>query len=107
MALTVTEITRTTFGKRRAVLATVTFDSSYATGGEDFTPAAVGLVSFDAVFATASVNSTPVAEVVRFDAANNKLLAFNSTTGAPSNLVQVASTTDLSAFSTVVLAIGV
>lgn len=108
MAVTVTDIARTVFGNKRAVVAEITFDSSYPTGGEPLTAAQLGLASVDAVFPAAAVNSTPLALGVRYDKANAKLLAFygDNDAGADSGLIQVPDTTNLSAYSATVLVIG-
>ncbi len=79
----------------------VTFDSSYPTGGESLTAANVDLKKVVAVFgtgvATATVGGT-TGVVVAYDHTNSKLQAFESTTGAPSKLAEVASTTSLATY---------
>lgn len=95
MALTVTNLKRNSVGNRRTVTATVTFDSSYPTGGESLTPTQIGLKTVDFMAAEPQGGRT-----FPYDHANKKLMAFASTT-------QVTNATDLSAVSTVVWAIGV
>lgn len=103
MALTVSELTRGVFGHLRASLVQVTFDASYPTGGEDFTPGQVGMSEFEAVFVEGGTQE------VRFDHTNNKLLAYGdkgvATAGGP--FEEVAATTDLSAFDAKLLCLGV
>lgn len=109
MALTLADVARGAFGHKRFVVTTVTFDSSYPTGGESLTAADLGLVSIDAVLPCAAVNATPVAVVTTYDKTNSKLLAFQADGAASglASLAQVANTTDLSAFSTVICVIGI
>lgn len=103
MALTVTEVSRNQGpGNRMEVIATVTFDSSYATGGESLTPASLGFQTFDFVSVTTSGGY-----VFSYDHTNSKVKAYwvdTSTDGAP--LAEVASTTDLSAITCRIRAIG-
>jgi len=80
------------------VTGTVTFDSSYATGGEALVATDIGL-SANIEF----INCAPASGYLfEYDYTNGKLKAFNSTKGgtipaggAPG--VEVATTTDLSA----------
>ncbi len=68
MALTVSRVTRSTFGNKRIVIADVTFDSSYPTGGESLTASDVGLRKIEAVpGSNLAVSSTPagVLHVIR------------------------------------------
>lgn len=82
MSLTVSEIARSVFGNKRIVISEVTFDSSYATGGEALTAATLGLSTIDALFVdagAAAAGTTGV--VVKYDKTNSKLQAF----GAPAS----------------------
>lgn len=94
MALTISNRNPGVAGNKRRNTLDITFDSSYATGGESLTPAALGLVNVDVVLATGSGGY-----VFKYDKANQKLLAF---TGGS----EVSSTTDLSAVTTRVEAVG-
>lgn len=69
MALTVAKTVKSVFGNKRFVAGTITFDSSYPTGGEAFTAASVGLHSLDAVVLT----ERAVAKHPVYDAANGKI----------------------------------
>lgn len=92
MALTVTTADENVAGARKTKVVNVTFDSSYPTGGEGFTPASVGFVSFTFVDIAPSDGY-----VYEFDYTNNKIIAYwvdTTTDGAP--MAQVADTTDLS-----------
>lgn len=85
---------------------TVTFDSSYATGGESFTASDCELASITHVLTTPLVKSDHTdAYVCQWDGANNKLMAFRDTS-TNTTLTQVPNTTDLSAYSTRVLVFG-
>lgn len=106
MALTISQIRRTVWGDHRAVTATVTFDASYPTGGESLTAANLGLVGIEAVIPAGPARSaTPEALPVSFDLTNSKLLAFR-VDQVDDILEQVPDTTDLSAFSVVLLVLG-
>lgn len=108
MAVTVDVLKRTKFSTLFAVLADVTFDSSYPTGGEAVSPPQLGLQSVDFV----SVSSAD-GYIVEYDYANGKLIARTPTNvsdgeaaaAAPAD--EVANATDLSAVTVRVLAIGV
>lgn len=117
MALTVTEIARSVFGNKRTVIAEITFDSSYATGGEALVAADFGLSSLDAVMpaGVAAAAAGAAAVAVKFDRTNNKLQAFrvgaiaasgDAETIAAVSLAEVGSTISLATMKVVVLAIG-
>lgn len=95
------------FGRTRVRIREVTFDSSYPTGGESFTPADVGLSEFLAVLV--SVDSAAAGgHVVQYDYTNKKLMAFvEEAVAAGGALVEVANTTNLSNLKVRVVAIGV
>lgn len=83
MALTITPILITVFGNKRAVLAEITFDDNYATGGESLTPANLGLQAIDAMFVDAGAAAAGTAAVtVKYDRTNKKLQAFGAGAGA-------------------------
>ena len=77
MALTVTDVThsRTVVGDRRFVVANVTFDSSYPTGGEAITPATFGLSSVDTVLCYPHQLATRIAS---YDHTNSKILLYTA-----------------------------
>lgn len=95
MALTATKVADEVPGAARLLTGTITFDSSYTTGGLVVTPTILGYTGGSTVVwmvATAprGVAGT-VASAVQFSAATQKLLVFNTTAGA-----QTANATDLS-----------
>jgi hypothetical protein len=111
MALTVAQTTPQSadvWGRQRVRVVTVTFDASYPTGGESFTPANVGLSAFSVVIP--SINAGVAAHagrVVQFDYTNNKLMVFvEEAVAAGGPLLEVADTTDLSTLVLRVLCIG-
>lgn len=96
MALTFTEEVRTVAKAERIVVTTVTFDSSYVTGGEPFTAADLGMGRIDFLSATTDGNFAVV-----WDKANSKLKAFTNAG------VEVANATNLSAIAVRIMAIGI
>lgn len=102
MALTLSKVSSTVVGNKRLKIYDVTFDSSYATGGESLTASDVGLRKVEHVAGSnLAVSSTPTAYFTSYDYTNAKLLAFTlpTPTGAAIAAVQVTGTTDLSAFT--------
>lgn len=97
MALTHVITKNTVYGDQRVVFDTVTFDSSYPTGGEAVVATDFGLTSLFTIIPL-SDNGT---NVIAFDKTNSKLLAYVRTTG-----VEVANATDLSASVTHLMVIG-
>lgn len=92
------QLPNTVVGDRRLVVATVTFDASYPTGGLSFPPSAVGLQSIDAldgnvVAAAGSVIGTA------YDKTNQKLKAITAAG-------EVAAATNLSALTVQLFIIG-
>ena len=96
MALTITPVRTFVLGDHRAVIADITFDSSYATGGESLTQTDLGLTR-SLVLLQASPATT--GHSCPYDYTNAKLMAFNGTT-------QISNATDLSSVTTRVMAIG-
>jgi hypothetical protein len=91
-------------GDRRYVVATVTFDSSYATGGEAITLASLGLTRLDFIQAVTDDGYVPAWDGSK-TAPKIKLFWVDTTTdGAP--LAEVASTTDVSAVTVQLIAYG-
>jgi hypothetical protein len=95
VALTVVPVKTFVTGDRREVIADVTFDNSYTTGGLALTAATLGLTSVDVVVSTPAVTG----QIFPYDLANSRLLAFAGAT-------QVNNGTDLSALRTRVVAHG-
>jgi hypothetical protein len=96
MALTVRKVASFVSGDRRTVVADVTFDNSYVTGGEALTARDFGLT-----LALTSVHPAPTitGHVCPYDAANSKLMAFRGGS-------EIANATDLSTVTTRVTAVG-
>lgn len=86
-------------GAGRITVTDVTFDSSYPTGGESLTAADLKLTQVDFAIATVKVAGTGSVTNVRYDVANQKLLAYAAA-------AQIANATDLSAVSATVVAFG-
>lgn len=91
-------------GNRKIVTASVTFDSSYVTGGEPLVLGALGLTRVD--FVSVSNSSTGYVGAWNGSLTAPKILAFRQT-AATSALIEVPSTTDLSATTFQVLVFGV
>lgn len=87
----------------KVVLAQVTFDNSYPTGGEAITLSDLGLVGVDLI-----ICGLPVAGgfVPTYDNANQKIKLYASTTGTPSALVEFTNTGDASAAVVPIVAWG-
>jgi hypothetical protein len=86
----------TYFGDRKVVFKTVTFDSSYPTGGEAITLAQLGLTEVDFV----AFSATGVTYTFAYDYTNNKIIAVLG------DGTQVADTTDLATVVVRIMAIG-
>ncbi len=95
MALTFAEEVRTVAKAERIVVTTVTFDSSYATGGESLTPADLGLNRIDFLSAT-----TDGSNAVIWDKANNKLKVYTAAG------TEVTNATSLASVAVRILAVG-
>jgi hypothetical protein len=80
----------------RMVVATVTFDASYPTGGETFTPADLGLQRIDWLSAT-----TDGSFAVVWDKAAGKLKAYTNAG------VEVTNATSLATLNVRLLAVGI
>lgn len=100
MSVTVTpKVVATVPGAQRFTVTEVTFDSSYPTGGEPLTATDLGLTTVDFAIATLKVAGTGSVTAVFYDVANAKLLAYAAA-------AQIANTTDISAVSAQVYAVG-
>lgn len=99
MALTVSVVKRNVSGNARNVIATITFDASYLTGGESLTAADLGLTTITHLSSeTAAAAAGTTAVVTKYDYTNAKLQAFWTGGVVSTALAQVTSTTDLSAY---------
>lgn len=89
-------------GNRKITTATITFDSSYATGGESVVISDLGLQRLDHLVVDAGAGY-----LAKWDGSTTapKILLYRQT-AATSALVEVPSTTDMSAISVKVLALG-
>ena len=96
MALTVGTPVIIKTGNKKETLTSVTFDSSYATGGETLAVSQLGLTYADSVLTFPAVGYT-----FAYDAANGKLMAYSTAA------TQAASGADLHTVTAQVLAIGV
>lgn len=112
MAVTVANVNaraEDVFGRHKVRLVKVTFDSSYATGGESFTPANVGMAKFDYVGVSPDSAVLP-GYVVHYDYTNQKLLVFgveqDADAAVTEPLDQENSAVDLSTLVVRVLCIG-
>lgn len=101
MALTIAKVSGGDYviGNKRVRTRDVTFDSSYATGGETLVPADVGLKTIvcadtGGLARTGAAGAT--AAVVSYDYTNQKLQAYVSNGASPALLNEAPSTTNLS-----------
>lgn len=83
---------------------TLTFDSSYPTGGEPLTAADLGFSDNATELKVIPVRQGAI--IVSYDGANAKLLAYWGNAGTASVLPEVTATTDLSAQTVEVLVRG-
>lgn len=88
------------------VLADVTLDSSYPTGGYAVTPAQLGLSQIDLVIA-GNPDVGGIASSFVTVAAANKLKMWQTTTGANQILVEVANAQDVSTSIVPIMAWGI
>lgn len=75
MALTITVIRRPSMPAGHCVIADITFDNSYPTGGESLTPANLGLSTIDSCVAR---QKAAASRIVEYDYANSKLMLFTA-----------------------------
>lgn len=101
MALTVTNRRTTVFGNKRVATATVTFDSSYPTGGETLLASDFGLTRFEHVSTAISTDDGSVIAAWNSDEDTPTLQAFDPTTGA-----EHTDTTDLTDLAVDLFVIG-
>lgn len=95
-------------GNKKVRVRTVTFDSSYADDGESLTPADVGLKVIEQAIPNGAFidagNDNGI--LVRYDVAEQKLVAIWGNAGVASVLPEVTAATDLSAYSGVITFVG-
>jgi hypothetical protein len=89
-------------GSRKEVVGVITFDSSYATGGEAVTLAELGLSRLDYLVVTAGIGYLPTWDG---SLTTPKVLLYRQT-AATGAFAEVPSTTDMSATTVRFLAIG-
>jgi hypothetical protein len=89
-------------GSRKEVIGVITFDSSYATGGEAVTLAQLGLSRLDYLIVTAGIGYLPTWDG---SLTTPKVLLYRQT-AATGAFAEVPSTTDMSATTVRFLAIG-
>lgn len=110
MALTISANPPELVGRERVVRATVTFDSSYPTGGEAFTAAQLGLTSLKNVYASAGLGSSTTGYVPVWNRSVSSplllVLMGDNDNASDGPLIEVANTTDLSGFVCQVEAVG-
>lgn len=103
MAITVTLDARPhdNLSTHRAVFGTITFDSSYPTGGESLQGADLkNLGEIEKILFEPASNGTPIIKHLKYDYTNKKVLVFD--VGG----TQTANATDLSAYSAGFVAFG-
>jgi hypothetical protein len=110
MALTINRVTGLrdeSVGSQRMLTRHVTFDNSYATGGESLKPADVGLRQISNVIPVGAARKTDATSAVNvsYDHTNQKLVAYNSA-AAGAAPTEVANATDLSTYTARVLVFG-
>lgn len=101
MAATVSVTDRFVQGNKQVRFGTVTFDSSYPTGGEAVTAAQLGLTKVQRVIPTIkTIGGTVNVANVTYDATNSKFKVYDETPA------EVADTSDLSTLSIDFTAVG-
>ena len=101
MAVSISIGDKAVLGNKRVTFSTVTFDSSYPTGGEPLTAADLGLSTVEyAVCNVNTVGGTQNVANVWYDKANSKIKVYDETPGEASN------TSDLSTLLVDVIAFG-
>ncbi len=101
MALTISNVKRTVFGNDRVAIADVTFDSSYATGGELLDISQLGMQQVD-YLAVAPASGY----AVEWDGTNKKLLVRGTGSAEKAAFTQQDASTDLSTLTVHIMAYG-
>ncbi len=91
MALAIANVSKEDVGQRQKIVADITFDGSYPTGGEAIAGSDLGF----RIGNIENVEGSAAGRVVSFDGTNNLLLVHESA-GAAGALREVPNTTDLS-----------
>jgi hypothetical protein len=86
MALTIAINKRDKTIGKKVVYATITLDSSYATGGESITPGSLGLTSIDFILFDGGLGYRP-----QFDYANSKIMMYTSAGTQTTNATDLSS----------------
>jgi hypothetical protein len=88
-------------GNKQRLVRTITFDSSYPTGGEALTKATLGVHRIFEVLPHGPFRNTDgtLGITVAYDYTNSKLAAYWGNAGSVSGMPEVADTTDLSTYS--------
>ena len=109
MALTIANTTPQSgdvWGRQKTRIVTVTFDSSYDTGGESLTPASVGLSTFTFVDPQPDANALP-GYILIFNYTTNKIMVFvEEAVAAGGPLLEASAATNLSTLVARVLCVG-
>jgi len=100
MALTFSSLNFSVAGNKRRTIGTVTFDTSYPTGGEAVTANQVGMGKIEQFLIAFPVSSTPAIRAADYDYTNDKLRVYGE------NFAEIANATDLSTFSCKFEAVG-
>lgn len=107
MAVTVSLNPPTVFGDAKVASGTVTFDSSYPTGGEPLTAATLGMNSIFVFLPAGPARDADGAVTVSYDHTNSKVFAYwVDTTTDGAEMFEVTDTTNLSGYSFRFLAVG-
>lgn len=109
MALVFTRLENNdTLGSRKAVMATATFDASYAAGGLDVVVPARSIGINRVIQIIALDSCTTTGHTVRYDRTAKKLLAFNTdrAVAAAQGGVEVPAATNLASAALTVLVVG-
>lgn len=109
-AIAVTITRQTVFGDMRCTYGTFTMSSSYAAGGDTFTPQQFGMNSLQHIEIAGgqAITATPTAFDVVPNIALTKMIALgtNATPGAAVAEVEVTAATNLSGFTAAFMAWG-
>ena len=103
MALAITVIKRPAMPAGKAVVATITFDSSYPTGGEPLTAADLGMLNVEWLVVE---QKGAASRIIEYDHANAKLKLYFLVEGAPNTFGEVTNASDQSTISCRIHAIG-
>ena len=109
MAVSLSQVERSTvFGDRRIKFYTVTFDSSYPTGGEPLSAATLGFQRVDFVMAEpAAAAAGTTAVIAKYDYTNSTLQLFESGGAINAPLAEVTAAQDQSLTPCRIMVVGV